>query len=105
MADRDTGGRVKRLSIPEVFGWKLKNHTPKHWTPAAMHEAMLKMEITVLCQDMADRLPHFVEGCVKASRHDDAMYGAKCAFGLLFSVVCERFKEERTYFDLPEFEA
>ena len=87
-----------------MFGWKLESHVPRYWATEAAHEAMLKMEITVLCQDLADRLPDFVEGCVKASGHNDATYGAKCAFGLLFSVVCERFKEERTYFDFPEFE-
>ncbi len=105
VAERDTRGRVKRLSIPEVFGWKLKNHTPKHWTPAAMHEAMIKLEVSALAQDLADRLPAFVDACVKETGHNDARYGAKAAFAMLFEVVCERFKEKRTYFDFPEFEA
>ena len=105
VAERDTAGRVKRLSIPEVFTWKLENHVPKYWTHEAAHDAMLKLEVSELGQDLADRLPDFIEGCVKTSGHNDARYGAKCAFGLLISVVCERFKEGRTYFEFPDFES
>lgn len=70
-----------------------------------MHEAMIKLEVSALAQDLADRLPAFVDACVAETGCDDARYGAKAAFVMLFEVVCERFKEKRTYFDFPEFEA